>query len=76
MKDNLSEILNEPVTKHSVNIAGHPTSISLEKSFWEALKEIAHTNNKSVAQLIGEIDDARSINLSSAIRLYVLHHLE
>ena len=29
------------LVKHSVRIAGHPTSISLEPAFWQALCEIA-----------------------------------
>ena len=57
-------------------IAGHATSVSIEKPFWDAFKTIATAQGKSVNQLITEIDDARSINLSSAIRLYVLENLK
>ena len=73
--DNLTEILNPPIVKRSVNIAGHATSVSIEKPFWDAFKALAEAQNKSINQLITEIDEARSINLSSAIRLYVLAHL-
>ncbi len=58
--------------KRSVLIAGHPTSVSLEEEFWEALKGIAQTRGVSVNALIEEIDSTRSGNLSSAIRVYVL----
>ncbi len=58
--------------KHSVRIAGHATSISLEPPFWEALCEIAARRQQSVNALLAEIDSGRDGNLSSAIRLFVL----
>lgn len=72
MSDNLSEILNAPIVKRSVMIAGHATSVSIEKPFWDKFKALAESKNKSINELIAEIDEARSVNLSSAIRLYVL----
>lgn len=75
MTKELSDILNAPIVKHSVTIAGHATSVSIEKPFWDLLKESAEKQNKSINQLISEIDEARSVNLSSAIRLYVLESL-
>ena len=72
----LTEILNAPIVKRSVMIAGHATSVSIEKPFWDAFKTIATAQGKSINQLITEIDEARSINLSSAIRLYVLENLK
>ena len=58
--------------KRSVVISGHRTSVSLENAFWYALKEIATRNEQTVNQLVSEIDDGRTSNLSSAIRVYVL----
>jgi predicted DNA-binding ribbon-helix-helix protein len=64
--------------KHSLTIARHRTSVSLEDEFWDALNEIARTEGMSVAALIGEIDKRRSTmqgfqpSLSAAIRLYLL----
>jgi predicted DNA-binding ribbon-helix-helix protein len=60
--------------KRSVTIAGHRTSISLEPEFWRALSEIADAKGESLAGLIAAIDGARArdINLSAAIRIYVL----
>ena len=58
--------------KRSVRIAGHPTSVSLEPEFWEALKEIAKRRGLSINELVAEIDTGRSTNLSSALRVYVL----
>ncbi len=60
------------VVKRSVKIAGHSTSVSLEKEFWDELKRIAAEKNLSVNSMIEEIDTQRSGNLSSALRLFVL----
>jgi predicted DNA-binding ribbon-helix-helix protein len=59
--------------KHSVTIAGHRTSISLEEEFWNGLKALANAREKSLADIIRQIDKERGEqNLSSAIRLAVL----
>jgi predicted DNA-binding ribbon-helix-helix protein len=61
------------LTKHSVKIAGHRTSVSLEDPFWAALREIAEARGQSVQALIGAFDAGRDgQNLSSAIRVFVL----
>jgi predicted DNA-binding ribbon-helix-helix protein len=65
------------LVKHSVVIAGHQTSISLEDEFWQALRTIAAANQQSLASLIGDIDSRRSQqNLSSALRVFVLRHAQ
>jgi predicted DNA-binding ribbon-helix-helix protein len=62
-----------PVLKRSIVIAGHKTSISLEDEFWNSFKEIASERGVTVAALVGAIDgDRKHVNLSSAIRLFVL----
>ena len=61
------------LVKHSVVVAGHRTSISLENLFWYALKEQAADRGLSVANLIRAVDETREgVNLSSALRVYVL----
>jgi predicted DNA-binding ribbon-helix-helix protein len=66
--------MGRPV-KRSFTIAGHRTSISLETEFWEALKAAAAAEGIAVAKLIGRIDAERgSGGLSSAVRIWVLHH--
>jgi predicted DNA-binding ribbon-helix-helix protein len=60
------------IAKRSIAIAGHATSITLEEEFWQALKDIAGERGVSVNALVEEIDRARSGNLSSAIRVFVL----
>lgn len=59
--------------KRSLTIAGHRTSLSLEPEFWDALKQAANQDKKSLAALVGEIDVGREgRNLSSATRVWVL----
>lgn len=64
------------IVKHSLVIAGHRTSISLENPFWDELKLIASDRQQSLASLVCEIDATRGeANLSSAIRVFVLETL-
>jgi predicted DNA-binding ribbon-helix-helix protein len=59
--------------KHSLVIAGHSTSISLEAAFWDALRDLAREKGVSVAALAAEIDQQRgAANLSSALRVHLL----
>ncbi|UEM19478.1 ribbon-helix-helix domain-containing protein [Skermanella mucosa] len=64
--------MDSAIRKRSVTIAGHSTSVSLEAAFWDALKDIAADRGVSVNALIEAIDEGRSGNLSSAIRVFVL----
>ena len=60
------------ITKHSLLIAGHQTSVSLEDAFWQALRRLAARRGLSIAALVAEIDAGRGdANLSSAIRVHV-----
>ncbi len=64
------------LAKHSLVIAGHRTSISLEDAFWTGLKTIAAADRRSLASLVADIDATRgAANLSSAIRVFVLERL-
>ncbi len=61
------------VVKHSIVIAGHRTSVSLEEPFWRALKGIAAADGLSLAALVAQVDAGRGeANLSSALRVFVL----
>ena len=65
--------MKSPVSKRSIVIAGHKTSVSLEDEFWNTLKEIAGERGMTLAELVAAIDGNRQhANLSSAIRLFVL----
>lgn len=63
------------MTKRSLTVAGHRTSISLEDPFWQALTEIAAERGISASALVAEIDKNRTAerNLSAAIRVFVLN---
>lgn len=61
------------IAKHSLVIAGHSTSVSLERVFWEALKRAAEEDGCSLAGLVARVDAARGrANLSSALRVYAM----
>jgi predicted DNA-binding ribbon-helix-helix protein len=57
--------------KYSLTIQGHSTSLTLEPIFWQALNEAAAAEGKSLAALVVEIDEARTTNLSSAVRVWL-----
>jgi len=61
--------------KHSVSIAGHRTSVSLERIFWRHLKCLALEQEISLHELIRLIDEARGGSLSGALRVYVMSNL-
>lgn len=61
------------VSKRSVVVSGHRTSVSLEDAFWRALKSIAAHDGVSLAALVARVDGARGeANLSSALRVFAL----
>jgi len=63
------------VVKRSIVIGGHKTSVSLEDLFWTELRKIAQVRQVTLSKLVTNIDGKREQNnLSSAIRLFVLHH--
>jgi predicted DNA-binding ribbon-helix-helix protein len=69
-----SERKPSAIVKHSLSVAGHRTSISLEQAFWDGLHAIAKRKGESVASLVARIDAGRGgANLSSAIRVFVLN---
>jgi predicted DNA-binding ribbon-helix-helix protein len=62
------------IRKRSLTIAGHRTSVSLEPEFWGALNRLAAARGISAQGLVAAIDrDRTGGNLSSAIRVYLLH---
>lgn len=61
--------------KHSIVLYGHRTSITLEPEFWQALTDIAVREKTSVAALVAALDEKRTTNLSSAIRVFILQEV-
>ena len=63
------------ITKHSTTIAGRKTSVSLERVFWDSLREIAKERNDTLEGLVNKINaDRQLFNLSSAIRVFILDY--
>jgi len=62
--------------KRSIRVARHSTSLSLEPEFWDELKLLAKAQKISLNELVTKIDEGRSGNLSSALRVYVLRALK
>jgi predicted DNA-binding ribbon-helix-helix protein len=62
--------------KKSMRIRQIRTSISLERSFHEALQDVANSERTSIPRLVEKIELSKQSdsNLSSAIRVYVLKH--
>ena len=64
-----------PIRKRSIVRDGHKSSVSMEEPFWDAFREIAVREGKTVAELVATIDHGiNRKNLSSAIRVFVLDH--
>jgi predicted DNA-binding ribbon-helix-helix protein len=65
--------MKSSISKRSIIIGGHKTSVSLEDAFWQAVRDIAKNRGETISSLVGSIDaDRQQGNLSSAIRLFVL----
>ncbi|MCQ8186562.1 ribbon-helix-helix domain-containing protein [Parvularcula maris] len=63
--------------KRSVTLAGHRTSVRLERLFWDELERLAERRSVSLAKLIAEADVKRSSeqSLASALRVEVVEAL-
>ena len=61
--------------KHSVQLSGHATSVCVEDIFWQTLNQLAKEKNLSLRQLLIQIDNVHTGNLSSAIRVFVINEL-
>lgn len=66
-----------PPVKRSMTIAAHPTSISLEPVFWDALEAAAAARDLPLSALVAQIDYLRiqaddPPNLASALRSWLL----
>lgn len=69
--------MSRPI-KRSLTLRGHRTSVSLEDEFWTAFRQIAAEHKRAINDLAADIDAERGVDcgLASAIRLYVLRHLQ
>jgi predicted DNA-binding ribbon-helix-helix protein len=63
--------------KHSLTLHGHRTSVSLEPEFWDAFRELAARQRKTLNELAAQIDATRGdVGLASAIRVFILRALQ
>jgi len=61
--------------RRTVILGNRKTSLSLEPTFWHALKSIAAAQQTSMAHLVARIDSERlHANLTSAVRLFILNY--
>jgi predicted DNA-binding ribbon-helix-helix protein len=62
------------LVKRSFTLAGHRTSVALEREFWEALATLAERRGRSLAGLVAEVDAQRPPDrpLASALRVHAL----
>lgn len=60
--------------KRSFTLAGHRTSVALERDFWSALEHLAASRGQSLSALVARADSARMDGqaLASALRLVAL----
>ena len=67
----------QTMTRRSIIVAGRQTSVSLENSFWNRLKDIAVSQEVTLSELLDDIEIRRpSGNVASAIRQFVLAHYQ
>lgn len=62
------------LSKRSLDLAGHKTSVALEPEFWQALERLAEAQGLSLRGLIAAIDAGRPADrpLASACRVAAL----
>ena len=61
--------------KHSIVFRGRKTSVTLEAPFWAALQKIASERRETISDTVAFIGEEREpINLSSAVRVFVLDY--
>lgn len=64
------------LVKGSLSVAGHRTSLSLEPVFWTALRAAAAERGIPLNAIVTEIDEARTTNLSSAVRVWLFERAQ
>ncbi len=62
------------LVKRSFTLAGHRTSVALEREFWEALTMLAAARGLTLFALVAEVDAGRDTErpLASALRVHAL----
>lgn len=64
-----------PLVTRNVNLGNRRTSVRLEPDLWEALREIASREQRSVHEICTDIDRTRGgTRLTSAMRIYIVNY--
>jgi len=66
----------DELLRRSFRLAGHRTSLSMERAFWDTLRQLADQDGRTMTAIISEIDENRSGALSRAVRVYILRRLQ
>jgi len=66
----------DDLLRRSFRLAGHRTSLSMEWIFWEALKDLAQRDGRTMTAIVTEVDAGRTVALSRAMRVYILQRLQ
>jgi predicted DNA-binding ribbon-helix-helix protein len=66
------------LSKRSLTLHGHRTSVALEPEFWAIIEKLAHRDNSSLAGLLTRLDDKRIAEksprgLAAYLRVWVLN---
>ena len=67
---------DDDLLRRSFRIAGHSTSISMERIFWEEFRKIVKEDGRSMTDLISEIDVQRESGLSRSVRVFILKRVQ
>lgn len=68
-------VFESPLVTRNVNVGGRRTSVRLEPDLWEALREIALRENRTLHDICSDIDKTRGeTRLTSAMRIYIVNY--
>lgn len=69
--------LNHPSIQRNVTIEGQRTSVRLRSIEWEALVEIAQREDRTISDVVAEIDHRRgAASLAAALRVFAIGYFK
>ena len=68
-------VLESPLVTRNVSVSGRRTSVRLEPDLWEALRDIAAREDRSMNEICSDIDRTRGdTSLTSAMHIYIVNY--
>tara|TARA_R110002110_G_scaffold92223_6_gene240247 strand:+ start:5625 stop:5987 length:363 start_codon:yes stop_codon:yes gene_type:complete len=68
-------VLESPLVTRNVNVGDRRTSVRLEPDLWDALRDIAAREDRSMHEICSDIERARGdTRLTSAMRIYIVNY--